>query len=438
MPSLLWIEDDPALRRVLGPLLRAEGYEVREAADETAAAIALAQSPDLVLLDLMLPPSQTPAEGLALLDRIVATDATTKVVVLTGTGGRQVALDAIRRGAHDFLAKPVDPDVLLVVLARAAARVALEREVAALRARVAGGDGILGHSPVLLAAKDLVDRVAPTDLPVLLGGEPGTGKELFARRVHAQSRRASRPFVAVNCGAFTPSLLESALFGHVRGAFTGADRVRRGLFVEADGGTLFLDEVGDTEPATQVRLLRALESGEILAVGADRPVHVDVRVVAATWRGLDTLVAEGRFREDLYWRLRGVEVVLPPLRDRGDDILLLARQVLGAGGFERGWTEAAATALLAHPWPGNVRELRHALGRAAVLATKGAPIDVGDLGLKAVAPDGHTLEDQVNALEVRALRAALASEGGNHTRAAERLGLSRQGLLNKLDRHRLR
>ena len=434
--SLLWVEDDAALRRVLRPLLEAEGYAVTEASDRASALIAARRvRPDVALVDLMLPPTQTVAEGFGTVDDLVALDPTLKVVVVTGAGGKQHALDAVRRGAHDFLPKPVDPDVLLVVLARAVARGALEREVHALRARLARvpADGILGDSPALLAALDLVDRVAPTDLPVLLGGEPGTGKELFARRVHTHSRRASGPFVAINCGALAPTLLESTLFGHVRGAFTGADKPRRGLFGEADGGTLFLDEVGDMEPALQVRLLRVLESGEVLPVGADRPVHVDVRVVAATWRDLGARVAEGAFRDDLYWRLRGVEVHLPPLRDRGEDILQLARHFLAGFGGDRDFTDAAGAALVAHAWPGNLRELRFAVQRAAVMAGR-RPIDAADLGLTVAAPDGTGLAAQVEALERRAIRAALAAEGGNRSRTARRLGLSRQGLLNKMER----
>jgi transcriptional regulator with PAS, ATPase and Fis domain len=263
-------------------------------------------------------------------------------------------------------------------------------------------------------------------------GEPGTGKELLARRLHDRSRRASAPFIAVNCGALAPTLLESTLFGHVRGAFTGADRARRGLFGEADGGTLFLDEIGEMEPPAQVRLLRALECGEILPVGADRPIHVDVRIVSATNRTLSARVAEGAFRDDLWWRLRGVEVALPPLRDRGSDVLLIARSFL-TGAHEL--SPAAEAAMVAHAWPGNLRELRHCMQRAAVMAGSRRAIEAMDLGLTtSAAPDGETLAQQVEALEKRAIAAALAAEGGNRTRAARRLGLSRQGLLNKLGR----
>ena len=446
---LLWIEDDAALRRVYRGLIAAEGYLLSEAGHPDAARAALDKAaPDLVLLDLMLPPTQRPAEGLRLLDDILARAPHAKVVVMTGAGGTEPAVTAIQRGAFDLLRKPVDPDVLLIVLQRARARLELERALQAERSRATHArptGSMLGTSAPFLAAVELVDRVAPTALPVLITGENGTGKELLARRVHTGSPRARGPLVAVNCGALPPTLLESTLFGHEKGAFTGADRARPGLFQEAHGGTLFLDEVGELEPATQVRLLRALESGEVLPVGATRPITVDVRVVSATNRDLDQAVAEGAFRDDLFWRLRGVEVTLPPLRDRSDDVLLLARHFLDeAAGLvgrraARTLGEAAQEALRQHPWPGNLRELRHAMQRAAVMAGDRTEVTPTDLGLRAApaAPDGETLQAQVEALERRCIRAALAAEGGNRSRTARRLGLSRQGLLNKIDRYGL-
>ena len=449
MAHLLWIEDDPALRRVYRPLLEAEGYVLGEAATPEQARAALAkQAPDLVLLDLMLPPSQRPEEGLALLETILGAAPRAKVVVLTGAGGQDTALEAVRRGAADLLRKPVDPDVLLIVLQRAAARAALEAALDSERERAVQGRpdaAMLGASAPFLAAVELCDKVAPTDLPVLVLGENGTGKELMARRVHAMSRRPRGPFVPVNCGALPPNLLESTLFGHEKGAYTGADRARPGLFAEADGGTLFLDEVGELEAPTQVRLLRALESGEILPVGASRPVQVDVRLVSATNRDLDAATADGSFRDDLYWRLKGVEVVLPPLRDRGDDVPLLAHHFLAEAASlvgdrgARSLTRAAQSALREHRWPGNLRELRHTMQRAAVLAGADGRIGPSELGLRAAAggADGDTLSERVAALERREIAAALASEGGNRSRAANRLGLSRQGLLNKIARYGL-
>ncbi|MFM2244961.1 MAG: hypothetical protein RL071_1035 [Pseudomonadota bacterium] len=447
MSHLLWVEDDAALRRVLRPLLEAEGYAVSEAADAASAAAAVARlPPDLVLLDLMLPPTQRPEEGLGLLDQLLRAAPGLKVIVLTGSGGRGVALDAVRRGAHDLLRKPVDPDELLVVLKRAVRMRQLEAEVEALRARVpAPSDAIIGQSPPLLAALQLADKVAPSALPVAILGEPGTGKELFARRVHARSRRAGGPLVTVNCGALPPTLIESTLFGHERGAFTGADRAREGLFQQAHGGTLFLDEVGDLPLPVQVTLLRVLETGDLLPVGGQRPVRVDVRVLSATNRDLAAAVRSGGFREDLYWRLRGVELTLPPLRGRGDDVLLLAdhflRQLDGLGAPPP-LGAAARAALRAHAWPGNLRELRHCVQRAAVLGAGQAELQPEDLGLGSPPSTAEgsvegTLSAAVDALERRMISEALQAEGGNRSRSARRLGLSRQGLLNKLDRYGL-
>jgi two-component system, NtrC family, response regulator AtoC len=449
MLHLLWIEDDPALRRVYRPLLEAEGYVLSEAATPTQALAAVQQHPpDLVLLDLMLPPTQRPEDGLALLEQVLGRAPRTKVVVLTGVGGQDTALEAVRRGAADLLRKPVDPDVLLVVLQRAAARAALEAALVDAREQAVQSRptaAMLGESAPFRAAVELADKVAPTDLPVLVLGENGTGKELLARRLHRVSRRYASPFVAINCGALPQGLLESTLFGHEKGAYTGADRARKGLFTEADGGTLFLDEVGEMEPPTQVRLLRALESGEILPVGAARPHNVDVRILSATNRDLDALVAAGTFRDDLYWRLKGVEVVLPPLRDRGADILLLAQHFLREAAAlvgdrnPRTLRPDAERALLSHRWAGNLRELRHTMQRAAVLAGPDGAIGPADLGLQGGGRnlDGDTLAERVGALERREIVAALAVEGGNRSRAAKRLGLSRQGLLNKLARYEI-
>jgi len=402
---------------------------------------------DLVLLDLMLPPTGRADAGLALLRELLALRPTAQVVVLSGAGDKRAALDAIRGGAYDFLPKPVDPDVLLVVLARAATRLTLERTLVALRAELATtrpADAMVGEAPLFLQALELADRVAPTMLPVVITGENGTGKELMARRIHRQSRRASGPFVAINCGALPPTLLESTLFGHARGAFTGADGAHRGVFVEASGGTLFLDEVGDMDPATQVRLLRAIENQEVLPVGAERAVQVDVRIVSATHQDLDALVARGAFRDDLYWRLLGIDVRLPPLRDRAEDIPLLAHHfaidAAVAAGLHAppGLSADALDAMAGHPWPGNLRELRHAIQRGAVMARPRTVITSADLGLSRVdGPDGATLEAQVERLERRAIANALALEGGNRSRAAKRLGLSRQGLLNKMGRYGL-
>jgi DNA-binding NtrC family response regulator len=447
MTPLLWIEDDGALVRVLGPLIASFGYDVTVVGDGEGALASLPDHDGLVLLDLMLPPTGRAEDGLELLSEMLRRRPALKVIVLSGAGRRGVALQAVRLGAHDFLDKPVDPDVLRVVLERAVSRLALERTVGSLRAQLASGRpsvAMLGDAPIFQSAVDLADKVAPTPIPVLLLGENGTGKELMARRVHERSARRSGPLVVINCGALAPSLLESTLFGHVRGAFTGAHQDRNGVLVEANGGTLFLDEVGELEPATQVRLLRVIDNQEVLPVGADQTRKVDVRFVSATNRDLDAMVAEGSFRDDLFWRLNGVSIRVPPLRDRGDDVVLLAQHFATEAMAMVGRTVPlriegeVAQALRQHSWPGNLRELRHAMRRAAVMAGPGAELSVAHLGLRPNASGGSeegSLAEAVAGLERRMVVNALAAEGGNRSRAAQRLGLSRQGLLNKIGRY---
>ncbi|MBZ4422414.1 sigma-54 dependent transcriptional regulator [Myxococcus sp. RHSTA-1-4] len=448
--ALLLVDDDAAFRKVYGGLLREAGYEVVEAADRPSARAAFeARAFPLVLLDLMLPPDGSVSAGLEGLGALLSARPGTKVIVVSGAGDTRHTLEAVRLGAYDFLTKPVDPDVLLVVVQRALARVTLERQVEALRtslARAGGDTSLVGQSAPFLAAVSLAERVAPSDLPVLITGENGTGKELLARTVHLKSRRHAGPFVPINCGALPESLLESALFGHVKGSFTGATKDHRGLFAEADGGTLFLDELGDMTPSLQVKVLRALETGDILSVGADLPVKVDVRLISATHRDLGRMQQEGAFREDLYWRVKGVEIRLPPLRERASDLPLLAKHFLNQcahlcpDGRARLLSDAAAEALAAHAWPGNLRELRHEMQRATVLAGERREIQPEDLSFtgserpRASAPGATTLARKVEALERREIEEALKRCGGNRTHTAEALGLSRQGLLKKLER----
>ncbi|MFP2933131.1 sigma-54-dependent transcriptional regulator [Pyxidicoccus sp. 3LG] len=448
--ALLLVDDDAAFRKVYGGLLREAGYEVVEAADRPSARAAYeARDFPLVLLDLMLPPDGSVSAGLEGLGALLAARPGTKVVVISGALDTRHSLEAVRLGAYDFLTKPVDPDVLLVVVQRALARVTLERQVEALRtslARAGGDSAMVGQSPAFLSALTLAERVAASDLPVLVTGENGTGKELLARGVHLKSRRHAGPFVPINCGALPESLLESALFGHVKGSFTGATKDHRGLFAEADGGTLFLDELGDMTPSLQVKVLRALETGDILPVGADLPVHVDVRLISATHQDLGRMLQEGTFREDLYWRVKGVEIRLPPLRERASDLPLLAKHFLNQcahlcpDGRARLLSDAAAEALAAHAWPGNLRELRHEMQRATVLAGERREIQPEDLSFtgserpRASEPGATTLAQKVEALERREIEEALKRCGGNRTHTAEALGLSRQGLLKKLER----
>ena len=441
--SLLVVDDDAAFRKVYGALLREGGFAVREAADRASARAAVeAEAPEVVLLDLMLPPDGTAEAGLLQLEEILGRRPGCKVVVVSGAGDVRHMLQAVRSGAYDYLTKPVDPDVLLIVVKRALARVKLEQQVTQLQEERAPG-AMVGQSQAFLTALTLAEKVAASDLPVLVTGENGTGKELLARCVHDKSRRAGKPFVPVNCGALPEALLESVLFGHVKGSFTGAVRDHRGLFAQADSGTLFLDEIGDMPPQLQVKVLRALESGEILPVGADKPQHVDVRFLSATNKDLLALQATQAFREDLYWRIKGVEIRLPPLRERVGDLPLLAQHFLNQcahlapDGKPRLLSDAAVLALQGHRWPGNLRELRHEMQRATVLSGARRLVEPEDLsfsGAEKAPVVAGSLAAKIEALERREIEQAMQQHGGNRTHAADALGLSRQGLLKKLER----
>jgi len=361
-------------------------------------------------------------------------------------------LQAIKEGAYDFITKPADPDVLLTVVQRAQQRFLLEQQIAALRQSLIEarpGDAMIGESPKFRAALELASRVAPTTLPVMILGENGTGKEMLARFIHQKSTRSAAPFLAVNCGAIPENLFESTLFGHKRDSFTGAIKDHPGVFGQADGGTLFLDEIGDLPLAMQVKLLRALESGEIFSVGADRPHMADVRILAATNQDLSALQRAGQFREDLYWRIKGAEIVLPPLRERASDIPLLSvfflnqSTALTVNGRPRTLSSSAIEALLRRSWPGNLRELRHEMQRTSVLVGERQSIEASDLSGMQATPLSQateketpgTLMEKVEALERHEIEQVLAKYHGNRTHAAEALGLSRQGLLKKMERY---
>ncbi|WP_447983689.1 PEP-CTERM-box response regulator transcription factor [Nitrospira sp. Nam74] len=436
-PGLLIVEDDEEIREQLRWAM-AGAYTVHPAANtREALACVKRQRPPLVTLDLGLPPRPDDAvEGLALLDAILAVDRLTKVIVLTGNSERANALQAIQRGAYDFMQKPVHLETLKLILARAAYVYQLEQDNRRLQQQALqeGFQGLLGTSLPMQQLFETVRRVAASDLAVLIVGESGTGKELVARAVHGESPRREGPFIAINCGAIPENLLESELFGHEKGAFTGAHLQRKGRIELAQGGTLFLDEIGELPLALQVKLLRFLQEQQIERVGGRESIAVDTRIVAATNMNLTAALELGTFRKDLFYRLSVVQIAVPPLREREEDPVLLAqafvlksREQLNAR--VTGLSDEAREAIRAYAWPGNVRELENRIKRAVVMA-HGTTLQPVDLELSAVpAPAAYlTLREARSQFEKNLIRQALARTNGNVTRAAEELGISRQGL----------
>ncbi|MCB9648609.1 MAG: sigma-54-dependent Fis family transcriptional regulator [Deltaproteobacteria bacterium] len=381
MSRILVVEDEPIIRSELRRLLVRSGHEVAEAATVAEAAEVGPLNYDLVITDLRLPGAQgTDLIGMAL---------GTPVIIMTSFATVKSAVEAMKLGAVDYVSKPFDPDELLITVDRVIREARMARQNAALRSdveRTFNVDGIVGASEAMRRIMDRVERVAPTDATVLVLGESGTGKELIARAIHARSRRKDAPFVAVNCAAIPEGLIESELFGHEKGAFTGASRHHEGLVESAHGGTLFLDEVGELPPSAQARLLRVLQESEVRQVGSNKTRKVDVRVIAATHRDLPELVRAGAFREDLYFRLRVLDIRLPPLRERPEDLPQLADHLLAKACHKVGrsglsLSPEALAAMAAHPWPGNVREMENAIERAVILADD-LVIDVELLGLE--------------------------------------------------------
>jgi DNA-binding NtrC family response regulator len=452
MPDVLLVEDKESLRRVLRLTLESAGYSVAEAEDARSAAQALAREPfRLVLTDLRMPHGS----GLDVLRASKSADPDVPVVLMTGYGSVDEAVQAMKDGAHDFLQKPVDSNHLLLLIGRALEHTRLRTENVLLReewSRRYGFPRIVGESEAIRRAVAETQRVASTDTTVLLLGESGTGKELFARALHHLSPRRDRALVAVNCAAIPETLIESELFGHERGSFTGATERRPGKFELAAGGTIFLDEIGELPLAAQGKLLRAIEEKVVDRIGGRAPVPVDVRVVAATNRDLKAASEAGEFRRDLYFRLAVFPVRVPPLRERGDDVALLARHFAAQLGRELRKREVtlsdeALGALRAHDWPGNVRELENAIERACILADS-ASLTPADLGLTPGARDAgaddagavfdlsgtlaEAAERAARLVERRKIDAALRAHDGNKTRAAEGLGVSYKTLLTKI------
>ena len=440
MARVLIVDDDEAFRDGLSETLRDLGHVVLEADSTDAGALALrTEQPDLALIDLRMPGRG----GLALLAEAGRLAPDTPCVVLTAYANSENTIEAMRLGAFDHLAKPVSRPQLADVVARALHQRALQRQP--LRPLAPSDDGdIVGTSEAMRQVLKRIGQAAASDASVLVLGETGTGKELVARALHRNSARASRPFVGVNCAAIPAELMESELFGHVKGAFSGAVSDRLGRFREAQGGTLFLDEIGDMSLATQAKMLRVLQEREVVPVGGTQALPVDVRIVAATHHDLPAAVREGRFREDLWYRLQVISIFLPPLRERPGDIIPLAESFLRSLGG-KSLSAAAARALLAHPWPGNVRELRNAMQRAAALSS-GAVIDVEHLGLPESSASPGTgldipwdgpMDAALAVVEREMIVRALRASAGNRAEAARRLGLHRQQLYRKLQQYGL-
>ena len=438
---VLVVDDQRNMRVTTAMLLRQAGLEVAEADGGEAALARLAAEPfDVVLTDLRM----GEVGGMDVLRGALELSPSVQVIVMTAFGSIESAVDAVRQGACDYLTKPFQSEELRLRVERAVERRRLLGEVSLLagdfRSRY-GLENVVGRSPALREVLDRAVRVAPTDATVLLTGESGTGKELVARAIHAGSRRGAHPFVPVNCAAITETLLESELFGHARGAFTGAIRARRGLFEEASGGTLFIDEIGETTPGFQAKLLRALQDGEIRRVGESAPVLVDVRIIAATNQDLRRAIAERRFREDLFYRLNVVPLRIPPLRERREDVPLLARHFLDRlnrrGGPQKRWSVEALSRLLEHDWPGNVRELENVVEHAAALSVGDEirPADVSFTSDAGPAFGGaETLAGAVAAAERRAIEAALVRCAGDLGRVARELAVSSTTLWRKMKR----
>ncbi len=434
-PKLLLVEDDAGLARQLRWAY--EDYEVIVAADRASAIDALRlHEPAVVTLDLGLPPDPDgTAEGFATLAEILALKPDTKVIVASGHEARESARDAIARGAWDFYAKPVEIDTLGLIVKRAFHVHALEAENARLAA-LNGAGTVLGSivtaAPEMLKVARTIERVAQTDVSLLVLGASGTGKELVAHGLHAASRRAKGPFVAINCAAIPETLLESELFGHEKGAFTGAVRTVEGKIELAAGGTLFLDEIGDVPLPLQVKLLRFLQERVIERIGGRRAIPVDVRIVCATHRNLEAMVAEGSFREDLWYRLAEMVVRLPTLAERPGDAVLLARHFLrrhapSINPQVRGLAPDAAEAIAAARWPGNVRELENRIKRAIIMA-EGKLLTAADLDLGPATQEAINLRAVREAADRRAIAAALAQADGNISATARLLGVSRPTL----------
>jgi two-component system, NtrC family, response regulator len=451
MKQLLIVDDNADIRKQLKWGLGREGYDLLFAEDANQAIAAYRKSqPGVVTLDLGLPPHEdTSEEGFRALQEILRVSPTAKVIVITGNDGKENALRAVDQGAYDFYRKPIDLNELKVIIRRAFRILDLENENRRLLRNMAATDmaGMIGQCPQMENVFTTIRKVCGTDVPVLITGDSGTGKELVARAIHAGSHRREGPFMAINCGAIPENLLESELFGHEKGAFTGAHSRVQGKVEYASKGTLFLDEIGELPAQLQVKLLRFLQEKVIQRVGGREDIPVDVRILAATNIDIAGAIDEGTFREDLYYRLGVVTVTLPQLKERGGDILLLANYFLRKHSEDlsrkvTGFSPAAAEHIKTYPWPGNVRELENKIQRAIIMASAAMlePEDLGFIPVQATEPETYehlTLREARSAVERNLLQGAIDRSGGNIAKAAESLGVSRPTMYDLLRKHGL-
>jgi two-component system nitrogen regulation response regulator NtrX len=447
---VLVVDDEAGIRQAIQQILEYEGFAVKTAGSGGEAITLHPEfKPQVIFLDVKM----AGLDGLDTLARIKGLEPPAQVVMISGHGNIQTALEAVRRGAFDFLEKPLDSDRLLVTLRNALSQGALRVENAKLRGATGASYGMVGESGGLRAVRDLVAKVGPTPARVLITGENGTGKELVARAIHAASPRRDGPFIEVNCAAIPSELIESELFGHVKGSFTGAVADRAGKFEQADGGTLFLDEIGDMALAAQAKVLRALQEGIVTRIGGSKAIQVDVRVLAATNKKVETEIAEGRFREDLFYRLNVVPIQVPPLRERPEDVpALVAHFAQLLGGGARRFDAGAIEALAKRPWAGNIRELRNAVERLLILASGsgvtaaevarvldgGAGAGSDDAPVESDAPaEAGSFEAFRQEAEKRFLAEKLKEHGWNVSETARAIQMPRSNLYKKLERYGL-